>query len=131
MSELEGMFATMEYDFHSWARAFAGVVVGAAAPPAAVERFSESLRRMSPGVALALAKAVFLSDLRAVLSAVKVPCTVVNGTRDAVVPMAAAEFMQQKLAGEASLVALDFDGHFPQLTAHNILLHALYTALSL
>ncbi|CAA6666281.1 unnamed protein product [Spirodela intermedia] len=107
MSEVQAMFTTMEYDFHSWARTFAG--------------FGESLRRMSPGVALALAKAVFLSDLRAVLSAVNVPCTVINGTRDAV----------RKLGGEASLVALDFDGHFPQLTAHHILLHTLYSALGL
>ncbi|CAA7403058.1 unnamed protein product [Spirodela intermedia] len=131
MSEVQGMFTTMEYDFHSWARTFAGVVVGAAAAPAAAERFGESLRRMSPGVALALAKEVFLSDLRAVLSAVNVPCTVINGTRDAVVPMAAAEYVQRKLGGEASLVALDFDGHFPQLTAHHILLHTLYSALGL
>ncbi|XP_078431316.1 putative strigolactone esterase DAD2 [Wolffia australiana] len=127
MKEVAGLFAMMEHDFNGWACSFAMAMVGV---PAMAERFSQMLQRMNPQVALTLAKSVFLSDCRELLKNVKVSCTVINGSRDPVVPMTAADFIQQNLAGEASLLTLDFDGHFPQLTVPKLLVDALYAIAS-
>ncbi|MQM06164.1 hypothetical protein Taro_038989 [Colocasia esculenta] len=125
MPELESVFTNIESRFTSWAGGFARLVVGEGYP-AAAEKFARSVLRMRPEVALAVAKAVFLSDLRKVLDRVQVPCAVISGANDPVVPVSVAHDMRSKIKGEvAPLEILDFDGHFPQLVACRLLVDAL------
>lgn len=121
---MEALFTSIESNFQTWARAFVGLVVGQDHPSEAA-KFCKSLLRMGSDVALAMARAIFLSDLREVLHGVAVPCTVINGTRDVVVPTSVASYMQRRIKGKPGLELLDFDGHFPQLTAHKILVNAI------
>ncbi|MQM21216.1 hypothetical protein Taro_054251 [Colocasia esculenta] len=128
-SDVESIFTNMESNFTMWARGFAGIVVAQGGCPSAAEKFGECLVRMRPEVALAVAKAVFLSDLREMLDQVEVPCTVINGEKDPVVPVSVSRYMERKIRGGATLDLLEFDGHFPQLTASKILVDALINSV--
>ncbi|CAA7408837.1 unnamed protein product [Spirodela intermedia] len=121
---VEALFTSIESNFQTWARAFVGLVVGQDHPSEAA-KFCKSLLRMGSDVALAMARVIFLSDLREVLHSVAVPCTVVNGTRDVVVPTSVSSYIQTRIKSEAALELLDFNGHFPQLTAHKALVNAI------
>ncbi|XP_078428873.1 alpha/beta-Hydrolases superfamily protein [Wolffia australiana] len=121
---VEGVFLAIESSFEAWARAFAAIVVGQSYPTE-VAKFGKLLLRMGSQVALPLAGAVFLSDFTDMLGQVKVPCTIVNGTRDLVVPISVADYIRRKVNGPASLVNIDFEGHFPQLTAPQPLIEVI------
>uniref|UniRef100_A0A1D1XRA6 Sigma factor sigB regulation protein rsbQ n=1 Tax=Anthurium amnicola TaxID=1678845 RepID=A0A1D1XRA6_9ARAE len=129
MQDVDNLLSAIETDFHSWAQSFARLAVGGSDPGPA-EKFGQCLQRMRPDVALELAKVVFWSDLRDVLDDVEVPCTIITGANDIVVPMPVSHYMQTRIRGGASLEVLDFDGHFPQLTACRSLLDALDRILS-
>ena len=120
MPQVEALLSTIESNFQTWARYFAGLAVGPDHPSEAA-KFCKTLQRMGSDVALSIAREVFLSDFRHLLERVEVPCTIVNGPRDFVVPAFVPLYMQTKLKGEASLELIDFDGHFPQFTAPRLL----------
>ncbi|CAA6671720.1 unnamed protein product [Spirodela intermedia] len=92
---VEALFTSIESNFQTWARAFVGLVVGQDHPSEAA-KFCKSLLRMGP------------TDLREVLHSVAVPCTVVNGTRDVVVPTSVSSYIQTRIKSEAALELLDF-----------------------
>ncbi|WP_435051849.1 alpha/beta fold hydrolase, partial [Acinetobacter baumannii] len=84
-----------------------------------------SFKSMRLEVAVVVAKTIFLSDMRSVLGEVTTPCTIVQVRNDIAVPVAVGSFMKSKIKGKASLVVMDADGHFPQLTAPTMLLDIL------
>ncbi|KAK1265720.1 putative esterase KAI2 [Acorus gramineus] len=120
-SEVKTLLHNIETNFKAWAHDFASVVVAGAdssAAVAATDRYRAGLTGMRPEVALAVGRAIFLSDNRAVLGLVEVPCTVVQTKADVVVPMHVAEYMQGTM--EAALEVVDCEGHVPQLTAPDL-----------
>ncbi|KAK1298290.1 hypothetical protein QJS10_CPB14g00951 [Acorus calamus] len=120
-SEVETVLHNIETNFKAWAHDFASVVVGgadSAAAVAATDRYRAGLTGMRPEAALAVGRTIFLSDNRAVLGLVEVPCTVVQTNADAVVPMHVAEYMQGEM--KAALEVVDCEGHVPQLTAPDL-----------
>lgn len=123
-SQIDEILSNIECNFHSWAVSFAAVAVGAQ-DPASVEKFSQSLQKMGPDVALALAKTVFWSDYRDVLDKVEVPCTIIQPTKDLVAPMSVAYYMEKKIKGKASVEVIEVDGHFPHLTCPQLLIATL------
>ncbi|XXG56068.1 hypothetical protein AAC387_Pa03g3580 [Persea americana] len=123
-SQIDEILSNIECNFHSWAVTFAAVAVGAQ-DPASVEKFSQSLQKMGPDVALALAKTVFWSDYRDVLDKVEVPCTIIQPTKDLVAPMSVAYYMEKKIKGKASVEVIEVDGHFPHLTCPQLLIATL------
>ncbi|KAF9664809.1 hypothetical protein SADUNF_Sadunf16G0056700 [Salix dunnii] len=123
-SEINALFKQMDRNYTSWVQAFAPAAVGMNNTPATTE-FKNSLRRMKPKIALSVAKAVFLSDWRSILPKVVVPCTIIQSKRDPIVPNSVAYYMKRKLNGHARIRILDNRGHFPQLTAYNLLLKVL------
>ncbi|KAJ0961501.1 hypothetical protein J5N97_002005 [Dioscorea zingiberensis] len=122
--EVENILFNIESNFETWATNFASLVVGAN-NPISVEKFGKNLQRMRPEIALSVARIVFLSDLRDVLENVEVPCTIIQCSNDIVVPMSVAKYMQSKIKGKASVEIIETDGHFPQLTAHEMLINVL------
>ncbi|XVF75996.1 hypothetical protein PTKIN_Ptkin13bG0232100 [Pterospermum kingtungense] len=99
---------------------------------ATIAEFENSLRRMKPGIALSAGKTVFSSDLRKKLPKVVVPCTIIQSKKDYVVPVSVAYYMKSKLGGPpAQVKILDTQGHFPHLTAYNLLFKVLKEALQI
>ncbi|CAI0406525.1 unnamed protein product, partial [Linum tenue] len=124
MPQLNTLFHTMEKNYSNWVRNFAPAAV-TVSDKAAVAEFEQSLGRMNPKVAVDVAKAVFLGDLRRVLPEVTVPCSVIQSREDLFVPEFVGHYMQKNLGGAAKVQFLKAQGHFPQLTAHRLLLKAL------
>ncbi|KAF8389012.1 hypothetical protein HHK36_025697 [Tetracentron sinense] len=120
-SDIEQIFLNIESNFHTWASNFAALVVDSK-DPLSVEKFEKCLGRMRPEVALSMAKTIFHSDERDVLEKVQVPCTIIQTTNDIVVPVSVAHFMQKKIKGKSTVEIIEDEGHFPQLTAHQLLL---------
>ncbi|KAF0926697.1 hypothetical protein E2562_027133 [Oryza meyeriana var. granulata] len=126
---IQGMLAAMESDFDAWVKGF---VPNAAGDASAVEHLSKSFLAMDPGVAVKLAKMIFLGDQREVLDGVKTPCTIVQVKADFAAPPSVAEYMQLRMKGTAATVEIiDSVGHFPQLVAPQQLLDILDGVLRL
>ncbi|CAK7334896.1 unnamed protein product [Dovyalis caffra] len=129
-SEIDDLISNMSSNFGNWATAFASLVVDAN-DPLSVDIFSKCLQRMRPEVAVPLAKTVFYSDERDILEKVLTPCTIVQASKDVVVPNSVAYYMQDKIKGECTVEIIETDGHFPHLTAHQQLLDVLTARMSL
>lgn len=116
-SDINQILSTIESNFFQWASYFATVVIDKN-DPLSVEYFQKSLQNMNPKVALVVAKLIFLSDKRDILEKVRIPCSIVQTTNDAVVPISVVGYMQKKIKAKSTVEIIDVDGHFPQLTAH-------------
>ncbi|KAL9256258.1 Strigolactone esterase D14-like protein [Drosera capensis] len=128
--EVDQLLSAIQSNFHSWASAFATLAVGGKDVQAAA-KFEKTIRSMTPHAALSLAKAIFLGDWRHILKDVTVPCIIVQTTNDIVVPVSVGYYMQEKMIkGKTKVENIDCYGHFPQLTAHELLLAVLGRALS-
>ena len=90
-----------------------------------VDKVHKCLKRIRAEVALPLAKTVFCGDYREMLYKVETPCTIVQITNDLAVPHSVALYMKKRIRGEVTLVMIDTNGHFPQLTAHLKLVEVL------
>lgn len=117
MAEIEQLFTNIESNYDQWASAFSSMVVDQS-DPLSVDKFANCLKKMSPQVALPMAKTVFLADYREILDKVVVPCHIIQTRNDVVVPLFVAKYMQEKIKGETTLEIVETEGHFPQLTAH-------------
>ncbi|KAL5203006.1 hypothetical protein ABZP36_013958 [Zizania latifolia] len=128
-ADIHGMLAAMESDFHGWVNSF---VPKAAGHAAAAEPLEKSFLAMDPGVALDLAKMIFLSDQREVLDGVTTPCTIVQVKGDFAAPPSVAEYMHLRMKkNSAAMEIIDSVGHFPQLVAPQQLLDILDGVLRL
>ncbi|KAM0944799.1 putative alpha/beta hydrolase-1 [Dioscorea sansibarensis] len=126
---VDKMLSDIEFNFKTWVPNFASMVVGHE-NPVAVEKYTKTLQRMQPEIALSVARTLFLSDNRHVLENVQVQCTIIHCNNDNVAPEFAAKYMETKMKGRASIVNIDDDvGHFPQLTAPQKLYQVLHEVL--
>ncbi|OVA16453.1 hypothetical protein BVC80_8485g8 [Macleaya cordata] len=99
-SDIESILNEMNHNFSNWVTNFSPKAVGVY-DTNAVKEFKSSLERMKPGIALEVAKTVFLSDLRYVLKQVKnIPCTIIQSEKDIVVPKSVAFYMQEMLGSK-------------------------------
>ncbi|KAJ1264360.1 hypothetical protein BS78_09G257200 [Paspalum vaginatum] len=128
---IDGMLDAMSSDFQAWVKAF--VPNAAGGDPASALVLEKSFLSMHPGVALELAKMIFLGDQREVLDAVTAPCTIVQVERDFVALPSVAEYMKQRRMtsseSDTAVVIIDSVGHFPQLVAPQQLLDILITGV--
>ena len=127
-SDVEQIILNIESNYENWATAFASLVVDQK-DPLSVDKFTKCLRRMRPEAARPVAKIIFYSDERDILDKVMTPCTIIQTTRDIVVPKSVAFYMQNKIKGKSTVEIIETDGHFPQLTAHLQLLQVLGNVL--
>lgn len=127
--DVDDMLSHLETNFQAWAVNFATMVMNSKHPPL-VDKFEKSLMKMRPDVALSLAKTIFYSDLRDMLGEVEVPCTIVQTTNDAAVPMFVANYMHKKIKGDTCLEMIEADTHCPQLAAHESFISVLDKFLS-
>jgi len=97
----------------------------------AISEFEQSLGKMNPEITLSAAQAVFLSDWRSILPRVQVPTTIIQSKTDYIVPENVALCKKQEMGDRhAKVHILTTQGHFPQSTAHSMLLKVLKHALA-
>ncbi|KAE8682865.1 hypothetical protein F3Y22_tig00111234pilonHSYRG00095 [Hibiscus syriacus] len=114
---IDGILSSIEFDYENWTSIFPTLAVDNS-DPISVKKLEKCLKRMRHEFAIPLAKTVFRSDERDILDKVKTPCTIVQTTKDIVVPGSVAHYMQKKIKGKSTVELVKTDGHFPQLTAH-------------
>ncbi|KAM1948219.1 hypothetical protein ACFX15_008436 [Malus domestica] len=121
--QLDALFNEIGNNFTSWVPSFAPTPIGVN-DTRAITEFENSLGRMSPRIAVRVARVVFLSDLRRILPQIIVPSSIIQSRKDFIVPKSVAFYMKKKLGGPAKVKILN-TGHFPQLTAYLLLLKVL------
>lgn len=103
------------HDYEAWVAGAAPHFIGPEAAPAQVEAFAHCLRALRPDVAYSMVQTIFRADVRARLTALTVPVTVVQSTRDPAVPVEVADYLHRHCPA-STLRLLDGDGHLPHLT---------------
>lgn len=115
LAQLHAMLVAMDADLPAWARALAPQMLGEVPPGPLATQLADALCRAEPRLLRQFARATFLCDMRAQLPGLVKPVLVVQGTRDAIAPVAVGRYMQKALP-DCSLRLIDCDGHFPQLS---------------
>ncbi|KAJ8762631.1 hypothetical protein K2173_008070 [Erythroxylum novogranatense] len=128
-AEIHEVFSAMQANYEAWVNGFAPLAVGADVP-AAVMEFSRTLFNMRPDITLYVSKTVFNSDLRGILGLVRVPCHIIQTSKDVSVPASVAEYLRTHLSGRTTVEVLRTEGHLPHLSAPALLGPALRRALS-
>lgn len=82
------------------------------------DSFSASILRMGPKRALAIARAIFLSDYRGQLKELNVPTLVIHSSPDPVVSDEAALFLCENILN-SRCETIEAGGHFPHLTRYD------------
>ncbi|KAI0493866.1 hypothetical protein KFK09_023992 [Dendrobium nobile] len=116
LTDVENILTNIQTNFQAWAEEFAPMASGIT-DQIHLKKLIDSFKGMNPTAALSLAKMIFLSDQRHVLEHVNLPCTIIQGTEDIVVPVVVGDYMKRKLKGETSLVNIEKNAHFPQITS--------------
>ncbi|TYG54038.1 hypothetical protein ES288_D09G157300v1 [Gossypium darwinii] len=123
-SEVNEIYKNIEQNFTGWVQNFAPKAAGQN-NTATGAKFEKTLGRMKPYIALTAAKTVFSSDFRHKLPQVMVPCTIIQSKKDVIVPQSVAFYIKNNVGGDATVKILNTEGHFPHLSAHNLLFRVL------
>lgn len=127
--EIETVFSAMKANYEAWVNGFAPLAVGADVPEA-VREFSRTLFNMRPDITLFVSRVVFNSDLRGMLGLIKVPCCIIQTSKDVSVPTSVAEYLKTHLGGKTTVEILRTEGHLPHLTAPALLAPVIRRALT-
>lgn len=127
-AELNGLMQLMEQNYLDWAGTISKVALGDAATDHHQQNLENRFLQVPPDVLKPFAKSIFLGDTRHYLPKVTVPSLVIQTARDAIVPLEAAQYLQEQLF-EGELVILDAGGHYPQMTNPAILAEAIQSRL--
>lgn len=126
-ADLHALLEAMRRNYEGWIGDFAPAVVGTASPTA-IDTFSAGLLAMRPDVTAAVARAIFESDLRALLPEVRVPVVLIHSRQDIAVPPGVSQYLLEHLP-DARRVWIDASGHLPHLSHPSAVLAALEQAL--
>lgn len=127
-SDLDALFDFMGANYQAWVAGFAPAVVGPDRP-AAVDEFSAGLLAMRPDVTLKITRTIFESDVRSLLSQLRIPTTLIHSHADMAVPSEVAHFLQQHISG-SRLEWIDARGHLPHLSSPAVVSEALSKSLA-
>jgi sigma-B regulation protein RsbQ len=100
----------------AWSRAVAPIVMGNADRPELSTRLADSFCAMDPDIAMRWARATFMTDIRAVVPQVRVPCLVLQCQADALAPPAVGQWLHRHLP-VSRLLDLQATGHCPHVSA--------------
>ncbi|EEF30451.1 sigma factor sigb regulation protein rsbq, putative [Ricinus communis] len=120
--DLDQMFEGMSSNYKAWCSGFAPMIVGGDMESIYVQEFSRTLFNMRPDIALNLAKVIFQSDARHILSMVTKPVHIIQGTMDLAVPVKVSEYLRQNLGGPSTVELMPTSGHLPQLSYPDIVI---------
>jgi pimeloyl-ACP methyl ester carboxylesterase len=123
--DLNQLFEAMQSNFKAWVSGFAPLAVGADIDSMAVQEFGRTLFNIRPDIAFSVAKTIFQSDLRSMLSKVTVPCHILQSNKDLAVPVVVADYLHHALGGPTIVEVLQTEGHLPQLSSPEVVIPVL------
>jgi pimeloyl-ACP methyl ester carboxylesterase len=123
--DLNQLFEAMQSNFKAWVSGFAPLVIGADIESGAVQEFSRTLFNIRPDIAFSVAKTIFQSDLRSMLSQVTVPCHILQSHMDLAVPVVVADYLKHSLGGKTIVEIFPTAGHLPQLSSPEVVIPVL------
>lgn len=115
-ADIDGLLDSLESNYLGWSSAMAPVIMGNPDHPELGEELTNSFCRADPAIAAQFARATFLSDNRADLERVRVPCLVLQCSEDVIAPQSVGEYVHAHLP-ESELVLMRATGHCPNLSA--------------
>jgi sigma-B regulation protein RsbQ len=128
-ADIDELLASLDSNYLGWSAAMAPVIMGNPDRPELGAELTNSFCRTDPAIARRFARVTFLSDNRADLPLVPVPCLVLQCSDDVIAPEAVGEYVRRSLP-DAELVQLAATGHCPNLSAPAELVAAIEAYLS-
>jgi sigma-B regulation protein RsbQ len=127
--DIDGLLEFLDSNHLGWSNTMAPVIMGNPDRPELAEELANSFCRTDPEIAKHFARLTFLSDNRADLSRLTVPCVILQCSQDAIAPSSVGDYVQRHLA-HSSLIQLRATGHCPQLSAPQETTEAMMEGLS-
>ncbi|MYM92511.1 alpha/beta fold hydrolase [Duganella vulcania] len=112
--DLDALYAAMKTNYQSWAAGFVPMVMGVD-DRHVLARFSTTLFKMRPDIALDILRMIFQSDHRDLVPRVTTPVHLIHSRKDVAVPLAVADWLRVQLPHSVSEI-LELEGHLPHLT---------------
>jgi sigma-B regulation protein RsbQ len=113
--DIEGLLAFLDSNQLGWSSTMAPVIMGNADRPELSAELANSFCRTNPEIAKQFARVTFLSDNRADLSRVNVPCLILQCSNDVIAPLSVGNYVHRRIPG-SELVVLKATGHCPHLS---------------
>lgn len=127
--DLASVYREIMANYTRWVDQFAPLMIGEDQPPHFTRKFAASLKAIPKEHALTVACAIFQSDHRADLAHVSLPTLLLQTREDPAVPMSAASYLHDHIAGSV-LRVIDTCGHLPHVTAPLQIVQAIDDFLS-
>jgi sigma-B regulation protein RsbQ len=128
-ADIEGLLQALSSNYAGWSNAMAPVIMGNGDRPELSEELEALFCRADPEIAEHFARVTFLSDNRADLSKVSVPCLVIQSSDDAIAPHRVGEYVQDHIP-TSSFTLIDATGHCPNLSAPEATTEAISSFLA-
>lgn len=114
--QIEELLESLDNNHLGWSVKMAPVIMGNHDRKELADELTNSFCRTDPAIAKHFARTAFLSDKRALLSAVTQPTLILQCTDDVIAPETVGEFMHQQIKN-STLVKMEATGHCPNLSA--------------
>jgi sigma-B regulation protein RsbQ len=128
-ADVDDLLAAMERNYLGWSESLAPLAMGNPDRPELAAELQDSFARSDPAIALAFARAIFLSDHRGDLALVRTPTLVVQSSEDPMVPEAVGEYLHAHVPG-SRYVRLAATGHFPHVSSPGATVEAVRAFVS-
>ncbi len=121
---IDELLGFLEINLEGWATQLAPMVMANPDRPELTAELEAYFVRNDPDIAHHFANVVFLSDHRGDLARVPVPSLIMQCRDDIIAPMNIGDFMHAAMP-QSELVVLDTQGHYPHLSAPDVVAAAL------
>jgi sigma-B regulation protein RsbQ len=128
-SDLENIFEAIERNYLAWASGFAPLAMQNDDRPDLSANFAASLMALRPDVALQTLQLAFRSDIRPLLSDIKIPTLILQLQDDVAVPVSVGRYLEAHIR-QSHFHLIDAQGHFPHVSAPNLVIESIKAFLN-
>ncbi|MEO5990297.1 MAG: alpha/beta hydrolase [Ferruginibacter sp.] len=114
--QIDELLESLDENHLGWSMTMAPVIMGNPDKAELTEELSNSFCRTDPAIAKHFARTTFLTDKREILSAVNIPCLILQCSNDVIAPETVGNYVHQQIKG-SELVIMKATGHCPNLSA--------------
>lgn len=121
---LNDMYENMKNNYYAWVSGFSAAAMGNPDKPELGESFAKTLSEVRPDIALAVAKVIFESDIRAELGKLDKQTLLIQSHEDIAVPAEVAVYLNENIYN-STLTYVNATGHFPHISAPQEIISAI------
>jgi sigma-B regulation protein RsbQ len=114
--DLAALLTLMDANYHGWAHVFAEFLAGPISSATLGEKLVNNFCAMDSKIAKQYIRVALLTDMRPLVSQLKLPTLLLQSSFDAVTPAEVGDYLLTHLPA-ATLIPLPSTGHFPHLNA--------------